>query len=158
MRETNKMQSFHVVEVQLKKKKRMNQFEKRVISPVDAGDFLQKTIAYKDREWFCALGLDAKGFVNYFEVIHIGTLTQATIHPREVFKSAIMTNSNSIIIAHNHPSGDVDPSIADRTATRLITDAGKIMGIEVLDHLIISDNKYYSLKENQTYYGGKNGQ
>ena len=155
-RKTSKNEVFHLVEIKLVKKKRIQQFENRIGSPSDAGNFFQSMISNKDREWLCAIGLDIKGYVNYLEVIHIGTLNQALIHPREVFKSAIITNCNAIILAHNHPSGNVEPSDADRIATKTLTDAGKLLGIEVLDHLIVSDHNYYSIKENKTYYGGKN--
>jgi DNA repair protein RadC len=142
---------FHLVEVKLTKKKRFKQVEKPIQSSIEVGCFFQSILSDKDREWLCAIGLDIKGYINYLEVINIGTLNQAIIHPREVFKSAIIANSNAIIMAHNHPSGDVQPSESDRRATYQIGEAGKILGIELLDHLIIAEDKYYSIKENKTY-------
>ncbi len=157
MRKNNLEQSFHLVELHIRKKKRYSQFSQKIDKPSDVGVFFQEMIAYKDREWLCAIGLDAKGFANYVEVIHIGTLNQALVHPREVFKTAIVTNCNSVILAHNHPSGHVEPSGADIQTTKSLIEAGKMIGIEILDHLIVSDHNYYSIRENKTYYGDKNG-
>lgn len=155
MKKIDEREVFYQVETKLIKRKRFGPFAERITGPSDVGNFLQKLIAYKDREWFCAIGLDMKGYANYMEVIHIGTLNQALIHPREVFKSAIISNCNSIIIAHNHPSGDPEPSQADRLATKSMMEAGRMLGIEVIDHLIVSDLNYYSIKENKTYYERK---
>lgn len=155
MKKINERDVFYQVETKLLKRKRFEPFKSKINGPTDVGNFFQKLIAFKDREWFCAIGVDTKGYANYMEVIHIGTLNQATIHPREVFKSAIISNSNAIIIAHNHPSGDVEPSQADKVATQALMEAGRMIGIEVIDHLIVSDLSYHSIKENKTYYERK---
>ena len=76
-----------------------------------------------------------------------GSLNSSIVHPREIFKRAVLQNAASIIICHNHPSGDPTPSQEDINTTKRIYDAGKILGIELLDHVIIGDNKYTSLKE-----------
>ena len=80
-------------------------------------------------------------------VVSIGTLDTSLVHPREVFRPAIASSANSIIIAHNHPSGNLDPSQQDRSITRQLVEAGKLIQIAVLDHLIISAAGFHSLKE-----------
>lgn len=79
---------------------------------------------------------------------HVGSLNSSIVHPREVFKSAILNNVASVILAHQHPSGDIKPSMEDINVTKRLVEAGKLLGIEVLDHLIVnSDNSFTSLKE-----------
>lgn len=151
MKKTKEEQLFHLVELKMKKVKRYSNYIKPIQAPQDAGCFFHSVLSDKDREWLYAIGLDTRGYINYLEVINIGTLNQATIHPREVFKSAIIANSNSIILAHNHPSGDVQPSDSDRKTTYEIGEAGRILGIEMIDHFIIADDKYYSIKTKKTY-------
>jgi DNA repair protein RadC len=80
--------------------------------------------------------------------VAIGTLNSVVLHPREVFKTAIKESANAVIIVHNHPSGDTSPSEEDLTLTRRVFDAGEIVGIKVLDHVIIGD-EYWSWKENE---------
>lgn len=82
------------------------------------------------------------------DLISIGTVNQTIAMPREVFKKAITMNASSIILAHNHPSGDITPSNEDKVLTRRMVEAGEILGINVLDHFVIGHNKYYSFKEN----------
>ena len=81
-------------------------------------------------------------------MIFKGTLNESVVHPREIFKEAIKSSSKSIIIIHNHPSGDITPSIVDIDFTNTMIESGKIIGIKVLDHLIFSDKGYYSFFEN----------
>jgi DNA repair protein RadC len=99
-----------------------------------------------DRECFVVAYLDRKGKLNALCTISIGTLTCSLVHPREVFKPAILTSSASIILIHNHPSGDSTPSQEDINITQRLIKAGEILGIEVLDHIIIGVDNYTSLK------------
>ena len=101
----------------------------------------------KTKEHFYILGLNAKNKINYIELVSMGTLTSSLVHPREVFKIAIMKDSASIIACHNHPSGDVTPSRDDINITKRLKEAGAIIGITLLDHLIISGKEYISLTE-----------
>lgn len=94
----------------------------------------------RDKEHFWVIGLDTKLNVKYFEVVTIGTLDASLVHPREVFRFAIMQGVASIVIGHNHPSGDITPSQEDRNVTRSLVKAGKILGIRVVDHLIVGMN------------------
>jgi len=82
------------------------------------------------------------------EIVSTGILNASIVHPREVFKSAIKESANTIVIVHNHPSGDSTPSEEDRKITKILSDAGKLLDIKLLDHVIIGDT-YYSFKENK---------
>jgi DNA repair protein RadC len=100
-----------------------------------------------DREHFKVLYLDRKGGLIVKEDVSVGGLHSSIVHPREVFKTAVKRSAASIILAHNHPSGDPTPSREDVDITRRLIEAGKLMGIEVLDHVVIGENTYCSLKE-----------
>lgn len=108
-----------------------------------------KEFENEDREFFIVLGLDTRNKVLYRDVISIGTLNMCPIHPREIFKTAIMRSVNSIIIAHNHPSGNKEPSKEDITISKKITKAGELLQIKVLDSLIITKGNINS------FNGGK---
>jgi DNA repair protein RadC len=124
--------------------------EKFVIrSPQDAADVAAQFIGDDDREVFFVMCLSTKNQVVAVHRCHVGGLNASIVMPREVFKSAILNNSASIIVSHQHPSQDVTPSREDIEVTSRLVECGKILGIEVLDHLIINTKaKYYSLKEN----------
>jgi DNA repair protein RadC len=109
--------------------------------------YLQKSIGREKKEHFVMLSLDARHNLIKKSDISIGTLNASIVHPREVFKEAIQCSAASIIIAHNHPSGDVNPSDEDIEMTKRLKEAGKILGIEILDHVIVVRNAHYSLME-----------
>jgi len=100
------------------------------------------------KEAFVVFFLDARNKVISREIVNIGTLDQAIVHPREVFRTAIMRNAASLVIAHNHPSGSTSPSEEDTQITHKMREAGKIIGIDVLDHVIVARDGDYSLLEN----------
>jgi DNA repair protein RadC len=105
-------------------------------------------IADEDREVFLVLMLNTKNQVVGLHRAHVGSLNASIVHPREVMKCAILNNAASIIVGHNHPSGDPTPSREDIEVTKRLAEAGKIMGIEVLDHVIVTHTgKNVSLKE-----------
>ncbi len=108
---------------------------------------LLKEMRDYDREHFLVLYLDRKGGVIAKENVSVGGLHSSIVHPREVFKTAVKRSAASIILAHNHPSGDPAPSREDIDITRRLIDAGNIMGIEIIDHVIIGENTYCSFKE-----------
>ncbi len=93
------------------------------------------------------IALDTKAQPNSISTCSMGTLNASLVHPREVFKSAILSNAHSILLAHNHPSGDPTESMEDIKITERLVEAGKIIGISVLDHIIVGDGNYISLKE-----------
>lgn len=116
-------------------------------SPNDVFELLEPEFRHLQKEHFVCLFLNTKNHLIFKEVISIGSLNSAIVHPREVFRAAIKRSSASLICAHNHPSGDPEPSIEDVNLTKRLIAAGEIIGIEVLDHVIIGGNRYYSLKE-----------
>jgi DNA repair protein RadC len=116
-------------------------------SPKDVAALLSEDMRYLQKEHFVCLFLDTKNHVIGQETLSMGSLNASVVHPREVFRAAIRKSSASIICAHNHPSGDPAPSPEDIDITRRLEEAGKIIGIELLDHVIIGDSQYVSLKE-----------
>jgi len=117
-----------------------------VKSPDDVYKLLTEFLENKDREYFVCLSLNRKGKVNNISTVSIGSLGNTIVLPREVFKTAILSNAASIIIAHNHPSGDITPSAEDKSVTKDLHQAGEILGIEVLDHVVVGDGEYFSFK------------
>jgi DNA repair protein RadC len=101
----------------------------------------------KTREHFMVIYLNARNEMVFKKPMFIGTLNANLVHPREIFNEALKQNAASVILVHNHPSGDAEPSEDDLEITKRITEAGKIMGIDVLDHIIITKNKIFSFKE-----------
>lgn len=123
-------------------------YEKRSIrSPEDAYELLKSFLEDKDREHFIVVNLNTKNQPVSINVCHIGSLNASIVSPREVMKSAILSSAASIMVAHNHPSGDTKESREDVEVTKRLAEAGKLMGIELLDHIIIGDGTYNSLKE-----------
>lgn len=116
-------------------------------SPKDAADLWLERLQFEKREHFIVLHLDTKNRVIGEEIISIGSLDASIVHPREVFKLAIRRSAASILCLHNHPSGDPTPSREDISVTKRLSEAGKLLGIEVLDHLIIGEHRFISLKE-----------
>ncbi len=109
-------------------------------------EFLRKKIGREKKEHFTVLCLDTRNNLVVNE-ISIGTLNASLVHPREVFNQAILNHASHVIIAHNHPSGDSSPSEEDIVTTKRLVEAGKILGISVVDHIIITKDAYTSLKE-----------
>ena len=120
---------------------------KRINEPKDIAHIIKPLLLEADREHCLVIMLKGKNRITAINTVSIGTLTSSLVHPREVFKPAILTNAASIILAHNHPSGDPEPSEEDLETTKRLVEAGKIMGIEVLDHIIVAGDKFLSFKE-----------
>jgi DNA repair protein RadC len=119
----------------------------RVSGPYEARDLLVPYFQGKDREHFVVLHLDSAHQPLSVEVVSVGTLNLAVVHPREVFKGAILANAQGIIAAHNHPSGKLDPSEEDRQVFKRLKHAGDILGIKLLDFLVISGGQFRSLSD-----------
>lgn len=115
-------------------------------SPDDVKNMVMEEMRYYDREHFRVLYLDRKGGLISMEDVSIGGLHSSQVHPREVFKTAVKRSAASLILVHNHPSGDPTPSREDIEITRRLISAGQLMGIEVLDHIVIGEKHYTSLK------------
>lgn len=119
-----------------------------VKTPQEASQVFSAYLQGEDREHFVAVMLDSKNRVIGIHTISIGSLNESLVHPREVFKAAILANAAAIIVGHNHPSGDPTPSVQDVEVTRELSQAGKYLKIPVLDHVIIEhENRYVSLVE-----------
>jgi DNA repair protein RadC len=105
----------------------------------------------QDKEHFYVMHVNARQQVHLVELVAIGTLNHAEVHPRETFRRAIVEGSYSIIVAHNHPTGDVTPSEADIKTTRVLHDAGELLRIPLLDHIIFTDTRksFFSFQENK---------
>lgn len=140
------MTNVNVVKVYMKKEGTLK-LESKVSSPTNVYEVSKKYLGEVDREHLILLVLDNKNAINSISTIAIGSLNTAIIHPREVYKTAILCNGASIIIVHNHPSGDTTPSKEDILITKRLQESGKILGIDLIDHVIIGDNTYTSLKE-----------
>lgn len=125
--------------------------EKKKFKPVTSPDELYKILCSKinnfAKEHFYAISLDIRNNFIGIDEISVGTLTASLVHPRETFESAIKRHAASIIVAHNHPSCETDPSEDDLKITKRLVEAGKIMGIEVLDHIIFTKKGYLSFKD-----------
>ena len=114
--------------------------KKRCATPADSAALLRTYLAGADREHFVVLLLNVKHGVIGINTIAVGTLCAAPVHPREVFKAAILANAYSIIVGHNHPSDDPAPSQADDIVTKRLVEAGTLLGIPVVDHIIITED------------------
>lgn len=139
--------------LELGKRVAIGDSKKRVIirSSDDIAKYMMPRLRYCDREHFYAILLNTKNHVIASPLISIGTLSESLVHPRELFKEAVNHSASSIILVHNHPSGDPSPSREDIMMTRRIIEGGRLLDIQILDHVIIGDNTYISLRE-QGYF------
>ena len=125
----------------------------RVQSPLEIAKVFQDLLALEDsidqeKEHYYVMHLDTRSQVKLVELVTIGVLNSSLVHPRETFRRAVSVGSAAIIIAHNRPSGEVDPSEEDTKITQAMLDAGNILGIAMLDHIIFTKDSYYSFKSN----------
>ncbi len=118
-------------------------------SPADASRLVMNDMSMLDREHFRIILLNTKNHVLGIEPVSVGNLNSTIVHPREIFKIPIKRSAASVILVHNHPSGDPEPSKEDCDITRRLCDAGELLGISVLDHIVIGDKRFVSLKERQ---------
>ena len=119
----------------------------RINKPSDAYELVKDELGNSDREMFLSIMLTIKNDLIGVETVSIGSITASTTTPRDVFKSAILANAVAIIICHNHPSGELIPSDSDIEITKQLIAAGELLGIKVLDHLIVSNQGYKSLRD-----------
>jgi len=126
--------------------------KKQISAPEDTAKIFQAILKAEneidqDKEHFWTIGLNMRNGIKYIELVSLGTLNAALVHPREVFRMAIFEGIAQIILIHNHPSEDIDPSEDDLAIVRRLIEAGKIIGITVTDSLIITENQFFSWKE-----------
>ncbi|PXX85363.1 DNA repair protein RadC [Staphylococcus warneri] len=119
----------------------------KITCPADVADLMMSKLKDLQQEHFYVLLLNSKNIVIKQKCVFVGTLNSSIIHPREIFNVAIKESCNSMIVVHNHPSGDLTPSEEDINTTIRLRDCGMILGINVLDHIIIGDNQFTSLVE-----------
>jgi len=131
---------------ELQKRTRNNKTNKIIKCAKDVFEYCKPKLSHLQKEHFMILHLDTRNKIIKDETVSIGTLNSSLIHPREVFKSAIKESANSIILVHNHPSGDPEPSPEDKEVTEIISKAGELLNIKFLDHVIIGKDKWFSFE------------
>jgi DNA repair protein RadC len=137
-----------IYRVTLVREGQMPSAAQQVRCSTDAARLLWEYLDGVDREHFVVFLLDQKNHVIGINTVSVGSLTASIVHPREVFKGAILANAATIVCGHNHPSGDIVPSQEDRLITTRLVSAGKLLGINVVDHIIIgSAGKYFSFAD-----------
>ncbi len=118
-----------------------------IVSPFEAARFVRRVLPDNVREHFVALFLDGQNQVAGFYVVATGTAASCPVATREVFQGAILAGALSLVVAHNHPSGSVNPSGEDRAVTKRLSDAGTLLGVPVLDHIIVGTDDFYSFRD-----------
>ena len=144
---SNVAKRINVVSIKMVKESSFLYQTRQILSPYDAYDMIKEQLEGLDREQFIIACLNTKNEPTNISVVSVGSLNKAIVHPREVFKTAILSNAASIMAFHNHPSGETTPSQQDIQLTNRLYEAGELLGIKLLDHLIIGDNSFTSLKE-----------
>ena len=122
-----------------------------ISTPSDIEKLIEPLKHYSE-EHFVSFHLNSRNEVSGFHIVSHGTVSASLVHPREVFKSALLTNSHSIIVAHNHPGGSLSPSAEDLETTEKLIESGKILGVPLVDHIIVSHRGYVSLRETRGYF------
>lgn len=136
-----------VVSLQLVRDRSVQYGTSSVSKPDEVCTLFSRAYGEPDRELFVIVSLDTRNKPTTISMISQGTINSSLVHPREVFKTALLANAASIVLIHNHPSGDSSPSPEDLTITRRLVRAGQLLGVEVVDHVIIGDGNYTSLRE-----------
>ncbi len=136
-----------VVRVRQEVQERPIEYKTGMISSSYAGNFGIREIGDEASEVVLVVVLNTKNEINAIHRTFAGSLNTSVAHPREIFRTAILNNGARIMLYHNHPSGNTEPSDADLAFTRRVVDCGEMIGIEVIDHIIVTDNQYLSLKE-----------
>ena len=136
----------------LKKEEKLSKNKNKIIrSPKDIFQLLKEKVINFHKEYFIVVSLDNRNKVISSDTVSIGILNSSLIHPRETFEVAIKNHAASIILCHNHPSGELKPSKDDILITDNLVKAGKILGIEIFDHIIITEREYFSFAENKIF-------
>lgn len=135
-----------IVKIQMVKDKSLLYKYRSICCPNDVYQLMHQFFGDVDREYLVVICLDTKHQPTAINCCHIGSINSSISHPREIFKAAILSNAASIMVGHNHPSGNPEPSEADLVMTARLTEAGELLGINVLDHIILGDDDFVSLK------------
>ena len=148
IREVKALQLLASVELS-KRVIRSKVYHASIMRPEDVIEWFEFEYGSMPQECFIALYLDTKSKLISHRVLFKGTLNESVVHPREVFKEAFLQNANSVLLAHNHPSGDCTPSKADFEVTYKMVHVAMTMGVNLIDHIIVGQNQYYSFKEHK---------
>ena len=144
---TNVAKRINIVSIKLVKESSILYQTRKISSPYDAYEMIKEQLEDLDREQFIIACLNTKNEPTNISVVSVGSLNRAIVHPREVYKTAILSNAAAVMAFHNHPSGDTTPSEQDIQLTHRLVEAGELLGIKFLDHLVIGDGSFISLKE-----------
>lgn len=144
---SNVTKRINIVSIKMVKESSFLYQTRQILSPKDAYEMIKEQLEGLDREQFIIACLNTKNEPINITVVSVGSLNKAIVHPREVFKTAILSNAASVMAFHNHPSGDTTPSDQDIHLTHRLVEAGELLGIKLLDHLIIGGGSFTSLKE-----------
>jgi DNA repair protein RadC len=137
-----------IVTIQLVKEASLKYRGRTISNPQCACELVRDFLGERwDREYFGIICLNIKNQPTHISLVSIGSLNSSVVHPREVFKAAILSNSASIILFHNHPSGNPEPSKTDMDITKRLVEVGEIIGINIIDHVIVGDEQFMSMKE-----------
>jgi len=141
---TMKAKRVNIVSLKMVKEASVLYAARRISSPDDAAGLVREFIEDADRERLVIIYLNTKNEPTAIHTVTIGTLNGSQVHPREVFKAALLANSAAIVLAHNHPSGDPTPSREDVEITRRLKECGDLLGVSVLDHIVVGEGQYVS--------------
>ena len=144
---SNAAKRINIVSIKMVKESSFQYLARQILSPNGAYQMIKEQLEGLDREQFIIACLNTKNEPINITVVSVGSLNKAIVHPREVFKTAILSNAASVMAFHNHPSGDTTPSDRDIQLTHRLVEAGELFGIKLLDHLIIGGGSFTSLKE-----------
>lgn len=139
--------SISIVSVKLVREKDAIYGAKTIRNPEELASIVKRFLADTDREVFLTVNFSTANTINSIHIVSIGSLDRAIVHPREVFKAAILSNASSIALVHSHPSGSLNPSLEDIDITRKLVKCGEILDIKVIDHMIIADDQYLSFAQ-----------
>lgn len=148
------MKNVNLISLKVCKEKSIPYFNNQITDPKKAFRIIKSFIGNMDREALGTIMLNSAKEVNAIEIVSIGTLNATIVSPREIFKGAILSNADSIMIFHTHPSGNVQPSHADLDVTAMLNKVASIIGINLIDHIIVGDDKYYSFATEGYEFGG----
>ena len=147
MSQAEPFKSINIVSVKLVRERNVIYGANTVTGPGDLASVVKRFLADTDREVFLTFNLSTANTINSIHIVSIGSLDRAIVHPREVFKAAILSNASSIALVHSHPSGSLIPSLEDIDITRKLVQCGEILNIKVVDHIIVSDDQHLSFAE-----------
>lgn len=146
IREVKALQMVAAIEL-CKRALRVDVYQKKIEHPDDLAEWFEAEYGHLEQEHFVAVYLDTKGKIISHRVLFVGTLNESCMHPRNIFKEAFEKNANAVLVTHNHPSGDPSPSKADLQCTAQLKEVAKMMGVQLLDHIIVGHNAWFSFRQ-----------